>query len=401
MDAYRFYLYARGFYGFCWTTMTVVSLVYMVEVAALDPLQMVLVGTALEVSAFVFEIPTGVIADVVSRKLSVVIGYAMTGSAFMMLALFPSFELILLTQVVWGAGWTFISGAYPAWLTEEIGIERANRAFVRATQIDHTTAFFGIVFGVSLAHVSLTLPIIVGSSGVIGMSLAMAAWMPETGFQPAVRDQRQTWRVLSQTFERGVREVRAQRVLVLILLVAVVVGLFSEGFDRLYVPYLIEKFSFPAVGQLDKIVWWGAISAVSIIAGLVATTLANRYVDVANHRQLTWVLGGMTAAIGVCVIAFAHAGSFAAALACFWIANGVRAAEQPLSVAWLNRRVPAHARATVLSMQGQADSLGQATAGPITGSIAKFVSISAALTLSGLVLLPSLLLYRRAARDER
>ena len=57
----------------------------MVEVAGLDPLQMVLVGTVLELSVFLFEIPTGVVADVVSRKLSVVIGHAMMGLGFLSL----------------------------------------------------------------------------------------------------------------------------------------------------------------------------------------------------------------------------------------------------------------------------------------------------------------------------
>ena len=41
--------------------MVTVFMVYQVEVVRLDPLQLVLVGTALEVSAFIFEIPTGII----------------------------------------------------------------------------------------------------------------------------------------------------------------------------------------------------------------------------------------------------------------------------------------------------------------------------------------------------
>jgi uncharacterized membrane protein YczE len=59
--------------------MVTVNLVFMVTVAGLDPLQMVLVGTALELSAFLFEIPTGVVADAVSRKVSVIIGHALIG----------------------------------------------------------------------------------------------------------------------------------------------------------------------------------------------------------------------------------------------------------------------------------------------------------------------------------
>ena len=86
MDSYRFYLGARGFYGICWTCMVTVNMVFMVEVAGLDPLQMVLVGTVLEGWLFLFEIPTGVVADAVSRRLSVIIGHVMIGVGFLVLA---------------------------------------------------------------------------------------------------------------------------------------------------------------------------------------------------------------------------------------------------------------------------------------------------------------------------
>ena len=41
---------------------------FMIQDAHLDALQLVLVGTTLELSAFLFEVPTGVLADTVSRR---------------------------------------------------------------------------------------------------------------------------------------------------------------------------------------------------------------------------------------------------------------------------------------------------------------------------------------------
>ena len=76
--------------------MTTVSMVYVVTVVGLDPLEMVLVGTVLELSGFIFEIPTGVIADVYSRRLSMVIGYMMVGGGFVLLGIFPRFDVVLL-----------------------------------------------------------------------------------------------------------------------------------------------------------------------------------------------------------------------------------------------------------------------------------------------------------------
>ena len=64
---------------------------YEVQVAALSPLQLVLVGTTLEFSVFLLEVPTGIVADVYSRRLSIIIGYLVMGIGFLVEGLFPFF----------------------------------------------------------------------------------------------------------------------------------------------------------------------------------------------------------------------------------------------------------------------------------------------------------------------
>jgi DHA3 family tetracycline resistance protein-like MFS transporter len=53
----------------------VVMAVYLVQELNLSPLQLVLMGTAMEGAVFLFEIPTGVVADTYSRRLSLIVGY--------------------------------------------------------------------------------------------------------------------------------------------------------------------------------------------------------------------------------------------------------------------------------------------------------------------------------------
>ena len=76
------YYLTRSIYGLLFALMAAVSAVYRVDVVGLNPLQLILVGTTLEVAAFSAEIPTGVIADVYSRKLSLIIGYIVIGVGF-------------------------------------------------------------------------------------------------------------------------------------------------------------------------------------------------------------------------------------------------------------------------------------------------------------------------------
>ncbi|MCZ6640309.1 MAG: MFS transporter [Gammaproteobacteria bacterium] len=399
MDSYRFYLGARGFYAICWTCMVTVNMVFMVEIAGLDPLQMVLVGTVLEGSVFLFEIPTGVVADAVSRKLSVIIGHVMIGVGFLVLALFPSFVIILLSQVIWGVGWTFISGAYVAWLSEEVGVERANEAFLRGSQISHTAAFFGIGAAITLAHISLQLPIMVGAIGVIGLGVSMCFLMRESGFEPTVVGERDTWSVMRLTFRSGVTKIRSRPVLLVMLGITAVFGMFSEGIDRLFTPYLIESFELPGLGDLGSVTWWGIIAAVSSLVGLAATTVARSQVDLSDQAKLTWVLGSFLLTIGLLVLLIANSSGFMMVLGCYWLVGGLRSAYDPLVTAWLNRLLPAESKATLFSMYGQADALGQTVGGPVIGALAKYVSIAFALGTSAVVLLPSLPMYRKAAKE--
>ena len=62
----------------------VVMAVYLVRVVHLSPLQLILMGTAMEAAVFLFEVPTGVVADTYSRRLSLIIGYLGMGVAWML-----------------------------------------------------------------------------------------------------------------------------------------------------------------------------------------------------------------------------------------------------------------------------------------------------------------------------
>jgi len=395
VDSYRFYLFARSFYALSWATIVTVNLVYMVEVARLDPLEMVLVGTVLELSVFLFEIPTGVVADRVSRRLSVIIGHCLVGVGFFVIVLVPTFGVILLSQVIWGVGWTFISGAYPAWLTSEIGVGRANDAILKASQMAHGVAFVGIGLAIGLAHVSLALPIAVGSLAIVGLGVLMILFMREDHFERAGREERASWSDLGRTFMAGVEVVREQRVLTLMLLITAIFGMFSEGLDRLFTPHLIGSFDFPPLGGLDTVVWWGVLAALGNLAGLASTTIARRRLDLAAQRQLTRVLAGCLLGVAIAVLLLANLSNFYWVLVCFWLAGALRSAYDPLVTAWLNRLFPEASRATLFSLYGQSDAVGQVVGGPVVGLLARQVSTGFAMSVSAIALLPALPLFGR------
>ena len=60
-----------------------ISPLYRIQVAGLDNLELVLAGTVMEACVFCFEIPTGIVADLWSRKWSVIIGHVGIGVGFL------------------------------------------------------------------------------------------------------------------------------------------------------------------------------------------------------------------------------------------------------------------------------------------------------------------------------
>jgi DHA3 family tetracycline resistance protein-like MFS transporter len=73
----------------------------------------------------------------------------------------------------------------------------------------------------------------------------------------------------------------------------------------------------------------------------------------------------------------------------------------PLYTIWLNEQITdSSVRATVLSISGQADAIGQAGGGPVLGVIGNVWGIRAALTAGALVIAPALWLYGRAIAHQ-
>ncbi len=384
------YLIMSGAFGLFFALITTVNLVYQFQVAHLDPLQLILVGTLLETVAFLCEVPTGIVADVYSRRLSVVIGYLLVGAGFAIEGLFPTFAVIMLTQVIWGIGITFISGATDAWLADEVGEAVASRLYLRGTQASQLGALVGTGFSVALGSIRLNLPIVLGGVLIAGLGVFLALFMPERGFMPAPQGDRTSYQKMVHTFVSGLGVVRRSPVLTTILIVIVVRGAGSEAIDRLWQAHFLENLVFPALGSLQPIVWFGLISAVGRILSLATTEFVERRVDTTSHRAAAGSILALTALQLAFVVGLGLAANFWLATLAYLAISLCRVTGGPIYTAWINQSLAPETRATVLSMSSQSDALGQIVGGPPLGIVGNRYSLRAAIVVAGLLLLPAL-----------
>jgi DHA3 family tetracycline resistance protein-like MFS transporter len=388
---------ASAFFAMLFVSMSL----YEVTVAELTPLQLVLVGTTLEVSAFIFEVPTGIVADVYSRRLSIIIGYLLMGMGFLIEGFFPAFIPILLAQIVWGLGYTFTSGATQAWITDEIGEEPANKLFLRATQVGLFASLIGMGGATLVGAQNVALPIQFGALGVILIGFALIFIMPETGFHPTPKEDRDTWQHLWHTFNEGVKTVRGRPRLMSIVGIGLFYGLYSEGFDRLWVKLLLDNFSLPILFGNNEVAFFAALRVAGTILTIIAVNFVEKRVDTGRPLAIGRAMLIATAGISLAMVGFALSPFLLLALGLYLVIDVLRDIRIPLQTAWINQRLDSKVRATVHSMFGQVDAVGQIAGGPGVGLIANLASVAAAITTSGLLLTPALFLIGRANRQSR
>ncbi len=384
--AWRVWLLLNGGRSLLFSMAFTASMIYRITEVGMSPLELVLVGTAMELAAFVFEIPTGVVADVYSRRLSILIGSVLIGLAFLLEGLVPLFGAVLLSQVIWGLGYTFTSGASEAWISDEIGEEAAAQAFVRGAQLGTVGGLLGIVVGIALASVQLNLPIVLGGALMIALAALLALWMPERGFKPLQREERSNWSAMATTLRAGIALLRQRPVLRIVLLVELVSGLYSEGFDRLWQKHILESFTLPTLRgiELQPVVWFGFFDLVGGLCAIGLTELLSRRVRLTRHSPAVRALLLLNAAIVAGMLVFSLAGGPGLAVLALWCVAAARAASAPVSSAWLNQSVAPEIRATMFSLNGQVNAVGQIAGGPPAGLIGQR-SLRAALLTSGLV----------------
>lgn len=393
LSAYKTYLLFSAITAMCFSLVSTVTMVYQIEIVHLNPLQLILVGTTLELACFIFEIPTGIVADVYSRKLSIVIGGVLTGVGFILEGSISSFVFVLVAQIVWGLGSTFISGSLEAWIAEEEKNKDLDEIYIKGAQAGQIGAFIGIVLSTVIANFSERLPIIV--SGVLFIILALFLWlyMPENNFKPSAPGDLNTFKKMVYTFKSGLKFVKSKSIIMILLAVTLFYGLSSEGYDRLSNAHFLQDTTLPKLGNLSSVTWFGIFGILGMILSFIVMHFMAKNLKNEDNRKNGKLLLCINILYISSMLIFALTRNFSLMLIAYLATNTFRIINEPIFSAWLNGHIDDNSRATVLSINGQMNSLGQILGGPIIGIIATNISVSIGIVCTSLLVAPVLVLY--------
>lgn len=383
MDIKNIYYFLSSSRSFCIHIVFTLNAIYYVSQAGLNPLQLVLIGTIMELAILFFEIPTGLVADFWGRKKSFVIGTFIIGVAHLLEGSFPEFWAIAIGAALWGIGWTFISGAETAWIADELENNELDLVFLKGARYGSVGSFLGIIVSVLIATAfSVQMAILIAGGLLVVIAMISLRIVPETKFVRMASEEATGFQQMLRALKSGFAQIKGNSILLGLAAITLFVGLASEGFDRLWGAHFIEGFQLDAE---EAVCWFGAFYAIAFLLNIGILKVVETYVK----KRFTDVLLVMNGLLVLTMLLFAMSEAFLLAIVLYWVIASLRAVNAPLITVVTNQQLQSQGRATALSMYGQLDAFGQVAGGPLVGMVALYTSIQGGIMMSALLIIPT------------
>ena len=369
--------------------------------AGLSFFEVFVANAAYSVGTVLFEIPTGVVADTLGRRVSFLASAVVLAAVtFLYLALArldAGVAPFALVSVLMGLGFTFYSGAVEAWLVDALdasGFRGAlDSVFARGQQVTGAAMLVGTIGGGLLGQLDLSAPYVVRSVLLVLVFAIAFSAMHDIGFTPRRVSAAELPAEMAATARAGVAFGWAQRPIRLLMMVASIQTGFVMWAFYAWQPYLLELLERDAV-------WVAGL----VSAGIALSTIAgNQVVDVAarycGHRTtlMLWAVAFQSAA----AIVVGVASSFWVAVLGLFGIMGALGVMGPVRQAYIQQLIPSEQRATVTSFDSMVAGVG-GTGGQLgLGALGGAQSIPAAFVVGGLASAAALPLVVRTRQIGR
>jgi len=338
--------------------------------AGLSNLEAFAVNAFFTAGMVLFEVPTGIVADTLGRRMSYLLGTVTLSASTLLYVLLwrtgAPFWQWAIVSILLGLGFTFFSGAVEAWLIDALTATGFTGAmepvFGRGQVVTGAAMLSGSVAGGFIAQqTNLGVPFVLRSLILIVMFVVAFRLMHDTGFTPEKggRPLTEMRKVASASIHYGWR-VPAVKWLMVEALFTSGVGIY--GFYALQ-PYLLELYGDPRAYQIAGLVA-AIVAGAQILGGVAAPWIRRRF------RRRT---SALIATVGLTVITLGLIGivkSFWAVIGLIVVWGLLFAASMPIRQTYLNGLIPSQQRATVLSFDSLMSSSGGVWAQPVLGRAA-------------------------------
>lgn len=306
-------------------------------------------------SEALFQIPSGILADVVGRKPAVVIGYLTRACGYLLVALLPNLAVGIVGFGIVGLGSTFTGGAAEAWAIDEIEASAGrpadlDRFFSISKVAENTGMLLGSIAGGIIGGASLAAPFYLTVVFFLGTGVVALVAMRES--RPVVRCVRGVWRGCARVVADAVGIVRRDPGLSTLMTVAAVPRMLGAAPGMQWNVYLSTY-----VG--GRLVYLGATRSAACLCGLLCAAVL---VPLTTRGVSRSVLVGIASITGGCALALAaRVPSLVTAVFGYVMYTASRSTAGPSVMAALAGRMGSSARATMISCYTAAAGLANGT----------------------------------------
>lgn len=317
-----------------------------------------------------FEIPTGVVADTIGRRVSYMAGTVTLMVTTLLYVLLWQVEgpfwAWAVVSVLLGLGFTFFSGAVEAWLVDALDATGftgdLEAVFGRGQIVTGIGMLTGSVAGGYVAQLtSLGVPFVMRAAVLAAMFCFAAYAMRDIGFQPKASTGtiREMKLITAASVEYGWR---APAVRWMMLASPFTAGVGIYAFYALQ-PYLLELVGDPEAYGIAGITA-ALVAGSQIVGGLAAPWIRRRF-RLRTSALLCAVASGAAALALIGLIR-----EFWAAVLLIAIWAMFNSAAIPIRQSYINGMIPSGQRATILSFDSMLGSSGGVVIQPVLGRAA-------------------------------
>lgn len=350
------------------------------------------------VGQVLFEIPTGVIADTLGRRMSYLLGaITLALSTFVYLIAWyqlSPFIVWAIASILLGLGYTFFSGAVEAWLVDALkhsGYKGdLDSVFAKGQMVSGIAMLSGSVAGGIIAQISsLSVPYILRVAALLINFLIALFFMRDWGFTPVKTKKplREMKQILNKSITHGLKNPPVRWVM---LIGPFMMGVGFFGFYAMQ-PYLLELYGNPEAYSIAGLAA-AIVGGAQIFGGMLVKLIRKIF-----ERRTSFFIANILLGGGV-LISIGLADNFFVAVLLLVVWAILFASVMPIQQSYLNGLIPSKQRATVLSFSSLIGSSGGVVVQPLLGKAADVYSFSASYIIGGgiqLLALPFALLAKR------
>ena len=397
----RYFIYT-GIYTLAASIIWGINTLFLLD-AGLSIAEVFIANSAFSVGTLLFEIPTGVVADTVGRRVSFLLSLAVLSSTTLLYVWLSSLGAGVMAfsvvSVLMGLGFTFYSGAMEAWLVDgatSLGFEGGfDQVFSRSQIVSGAAMLVGTVGGGLIGQIDLALPYVLRAVLLVVLFALAYNGMRDVGFESKSVSLREIPAEAMRVARDGVRFGWGHRSLRLVMVAAALQSGFLFWGWYAWQPYFLELLNRDAVWVAGVV---AALLSVSMMVGNSIVEVVTRWCG----RRTTLLLGaGAIFSLGMIGVGIVDA--FVPALLLLLLAGVAMGVQMPVRQAFVHAIVPTEQRATVVSFDSMISGGGGVAAQAGLGALAERRGYSAGYILGGtatLLAIPLLWLVRRHRDQE-